>query len=298
MNVFFNLAPLYVIAAISYFLKHRGIFDKDTAKVITPIIFKVCGPALVYLSLSKQHFDKSSLILIGLGMSFFFIYLLIFQVAKKYLAKEAKTQQALLLGAISFAVGSVAYPLVQVSFPSEVFAQVVILDLAMFILFLGLGPILVSTESNNKKAVFDLLLKNPILIAVYIGALASLTKFVTPAPLLSIVSFAGLSFSFLAAVLLGVTISIPTKEQFRRVTSAVGAKILVWIIIGLLCWFFLPLPIQTKQAIIMTISAPTGIFAIVYSRQYEQDGDFAAQMSVVGVFLMLVFYPILISLIS
>lgn len=295
MQVLANLAPLYLIALVSYILKQRKVFSEDTAKVLVPIMFKLSGPALVYVAISSQHLDASSLLLIGIGAASFLVFWVVFGLLSKRLVAGDATQKALLLGGLSFAVGTIAYPLIQLSFPQSVFAKVVIIDLTLLILFMAIAPLLVSKESGIAKLTATLT-RDPILWAVYLGVAASLLKIQLPQELFQVFQFAGNSFSFLSAVLLGVTVTVPSLEQFKKVFSAVAVKIMLWIMLSALIWF-LPLSLEIKQATIMTISAPVGLFPVIYAKLYGLNEEFVAQMSVVGVFVTLFLYPLVIALI-
>jgi predicted permease len=295
MQVLANLAPLYLIALVSYILKQQKVFSEDTAKVLVPVMFKLSGPALVYVAISTQRLDASSLLLIGIGVLAFMVFWIVFGMLQKKLVTGETTQKALLLGGLSFAVGTIAYPLIQLSFPQSVFAKVVIIDLTLLILFMAIAPLLVSKENGKAKLVATLT-KDPILLAVYLGVAASLLKVQLPQELFQVLTFAGDSFAFLSAVLLGVTVTVPSMEQFKKVFSAVTVKILLWVMLSVLIWF-LPLSLEIKQATIMTISAPVGLFPVIYAKMYGLNEEFVAQMSVVGVFVTLMLYPLVIAVI-
>ncbi|WKZ24305.1 MAG: hypothetical protein QY312_01705 [Candidatus Dojkabacteria bacterium] len=290
--VLLNLFPLYATVFLSYLLKRYKVFPPQTADVLVPLVFKLAAPAVVFLALSAQTFGVSSLLLVLLGVISFFFVVGFFLISRRVISPRLETQNAFVLGGISFAVGTVAYPMLQLLFPSQVFAEAVIIDLTLLILFLSIAPLLVTRERNTSK-LRETLLYNPILWAVYAGLAVSFIGISLPEGIVKFTHFAGDSFSFLAAVLLGVTIQLPNREQLQRVLLAVVLKNGAWI---MLAWLIMLIPhIESyRHAFIMTIAAPVGIFPVIYAKLYGQDDEFAAQFSIVSVLFSLLIYPLLL----
>ena len=262
MQVLLNIAPLYLLALLAYLLKARKVLPAETANVLIPILFKVCGPALAFVAISGQIFNATSLVLIALGAGAVLIFVGVFSIFSRRLIAEESTQKVLMLGGISFAGGTIAYPLIQLSFNSAVFAQAVIIDLTLLVVFMALAPVLVSKE-NGTKRLQETLLKDPIFWAVYLGILVSIFHLAVPEWIMKVASFASGSFSFVSAVLLGVTVALPSLLQLKKVTSGVSIKLVLGILLCIIVWY-LPLPLITRQAFVLMVSSPIGMFPIVY----------------------------------
>ncbi len=296
MEIMLALLPVYLLAFLVAILKAKKILSNDSSVYLTPILFKIVAPALIFSILAQTTIDFGTLALLGYAVIFFVFFVIIFSFFKKFAGNDSKTQRAALVGGVSFAIGTVAYPIIQSAFASEVFAQVVVIDLTLVILFMLAAPIF-AVGRVDAKSVGKLLLTDPILWSVYLGIGVSLFGIQLPSEVMKIFTFAGSGFSFLSAVILGFVVTIPTREQLKNVASMTIIKIAIWIILSIVL-MQLPLPLITKQAIIMSISAPVGLFPVMYAEQYKLDKEFTAQWAIVNTFFMVLLYPFVVAVIQ
>lgn len=292
VHVLWGIAPLYVTMLLTVYLKRKNILKEELSAMLRPLFFKVSAPALIVLILSSVAVTSQTALLIVWGIALFGLYAAIAVITQRVMGGSIMSQRAAGMALTSFAVGTVAYPLIQSVFSSEVFSRVIIIDLTLLVMFMATAPLWAEKGSSNVKGIVTLLTTDPILLSVYIGLALSIFRVTLPIEIVKILNLPAQAFSFLGAVMLGLSVTVPSQEQIRQVGKLVLIKIVPWIVLWAVLRIFVPL--DTLRAIILCISAPVGVMPLVYAEELKLDKQLVAQGIVVNTFIMVILYPLLI----
>jgi predicted permease len=307
-NVFMNSAllvtlnnslPVFSTLLVVLFLRSKGVFGKKEEKALSPIIFKLVLPFFVFNAMYSIALNISDLPIL-----FFLFVINLIQVPVLYAWGRVQGMKNTLLGsvlllALAYSIGPIAYPFVQLNFDSSVFSTLVSIDLMLFLSILIFGPIIAAYFDQDKNAeiisIAKSLVTDPILIAAFLAATVRLLGISLPISILNSVDFISTSFTFLVTVFVGLSLTIPNLGRVNIIVMGTFLRFLfaglVFVLTGLL---FNPTEVMLT-AIALAFFMAFSAFPIVYTEKHRLDSELIAQASVFSRVLIYLLYPLLIT---
>jgi predicted permease len=300
LTVLSNSLPIFVTVLLTLFLKARGILTEETRRGIGPIIFKFMIPFFVFNVLYNQVFTKDDISLILILIGFTIVAGTLYGLYLRSKPWAVNVKSALLITFFAFSVGSFAYPFVQLNFAPEVFGKIVILDMALFVLLMIIGPIVGTVSSVKAKSNFFGIVKGIFSDTIFLTLLLALTVNILniniPAPIVNTADFISRGFIFIVLVYVGLSLRMPDKTRIRQVLQIFLFRHLV--IIGFLFYIINMTSLETisKQALFLVLFTPFSAFGMNYTQKYDVDGETIAQLSISSTVFYIFFYPLVVTL--
>lgn len=175
INVLIAIAPLFLIIFVGAFLEHTKVADERWAPVLNNFALRIGLPALIFSSLSKMEFVFSeqshliyanSLLLVG---SFLAAYII-----GKLLRLNAKNFRTFFICLGFSNAAYLGFPTLTQIFGAGVLpiGSLIVAVYLFWIFTVGIGLLDYTQLNNHKhvvKKIFFNLIKNPLLIAVFLG---------------------------------------------------------------------------------------------------------------------------------
>ncbi|MFI9160264.1 AEC family transporter [Kitasatospora aureofaciens] len=272
-------APIWALTAVGYLVARAGLLGPQAEMVLTRYVFHVAMPAALFLMIARTplgHFANPSMFAFVVGAA-------------------VATGLGLLAGRVLFrrergelAIGAMAAGYVNsANLGIPVTMQVVgdasfVGPVILFQILLVTPAVLAVLDSGaaGRRALLTLPLRNPVLLATALGALASATGLHLPAELHHSAELLGGAGVPTALVALGMSLhNRPPADGLSRrleVGLTVAIKTLVQPLVTLLVADpVLHLPTRQLLTVVLFSALPTAQNIYTYAREYGQGTDLA-----------------------
>lgn len=285
--------PVFLLMIAGNVLYRTGMLDRHFSDVADKLVFKVCLPCLLFMNLSetdiRKNFDVAYL------EYCFFVTLVsilaIWGLAKVFM-KERKMVGAFVQGAYRSSAAILGIAFIENIYGSSEMAPLMMLgSVPLYNIF----AVVVLTWENEKgegqagsekiKRAIVGVMKNPIIIGIFLGLFASYFHFTLPGMLGKAVGNLGAMASPLA--LLSIGVSFQGRKAVAKIKQTSIASFLK--LIGLAA-IFLPLAIwlgfrdQKLIAIIIMLASPCTPTAYIMAKNMEGDWTLASSIVVMTTF--------------
>jgi predicted permease len=297
-----NSLPVFITIAMVLLLRAKGILHKKHSEGIAPLIFKVVLPVFAFrvtygMSLAFSDWPVLGFILV---LNVLQLPLVIF--ANKYFKLPKKTLASVLLLALAYSVGPVAYPFVQFNFDPGVFNKLVPLDILLFIVMLTFGPLIAAKYDHKNgfdaKAIVKSLVNDPVLIAVTLGFLLNILHVPMPTSFKNTMDFMAAPFTFLVTVLVALSLDKPNQKQLTLLSWITLARFVFAVVVSWLVIVIFKPSVEMAMAIPLTLFMSFSSMPLVYTDRHNLDSEFAAQASLFSRVVILPLYPLLITFVK
>ena len=278
-------APIWALTAVGYLVARAGLIGPQAEMVLTRYVFHVAMPAALFLMIARTplgHFANPSMLAFVAG-------------AAEQLLGYQPSEVGLLAGRVLFrrergelAIGAMAAGYVNsANLGIPVTMQVVgdasfVGPVILFQILLVTPAVLAVLDSGaaGRRALLTLPLRNPVLLATALGALASATGLHLPAELHHSAELLGGAGVPTALVALGMSLhNRPPADGLSRrleVGLTVAIKTLVQPLATLLvAGPVLHLPTHQLLTVVLFSALPTAQNIYTYAREYGQGTDLA-----------------------
>lgn len=285
--------PVFAIMIIGQFLKRIGIIDIPFANIANKFVFKVCLPCLLFQDLAatniRENFDLSYV-----GFCFLATLssiLVIWFLAKKLLKNKTE------VGAFvqcsyrsSAAILGIAF--IQNIYGTSGMAPLMIIgSVPLYNIF---AVIILTFESNsaenmnstdNIKRAFVNILKNPIIIGIFLGLIASYFNFDFPKMIDKTINNLAVMTSPLALISIGATFE--GKKALAKIKSTAVASSIKLIVLAAI---FIPIAVyfgfrdQKLIALVIMLASPCTPTAYIMAKNMDGDDVLASSIIVTTTF--------------
>lgn len=291
LSVFTATLPIFTIIAVGYALFRSEILPKEGVRALGAFVLTVALPALVFKSLSRHSFGEiiNPTFLLAFGIGTAGVAISVFAIGHLVLKRDTTAAAIMALGAASANSGFVGYPIAAIFVGPQ---AVVALALCMLIENLLTIPILLAVaEAGQGKGqpageiarnVARSLLKNPLIIAIVAGALASITGFHLPGPIEKSVDM--LSGASAAVALISIGGALSQLSMGRRLEGLAlvvfGKLVLHPAFVALALLALPPLQADLRRALLIIVSAPMMTIYPLLGARFGQGSQAAAALLV------------------
>jgi len=295
------IAPLFLIIFGSAIIARLIKIDGSWQKVLNSFALNVGFPALIFSALAATDLKISEELDLILVNSVFLIFAFVLAILLGKIFHLKKKMFRTLFICLGF--GNVAYlgipTLMQVSGEAVLPTASLIVAIYLFWMFtLGLGYLTFSQEEKTGKALKKVVLslvKNPLLIAVVLGILASLLKVQLPSLLNTSISMIAGSVTPLVLVVIGLFIGTSRIGKIKSWIPIAFFSIFTLAVLPALLFYGLQLAGMAPQSFSATIieaAMPLAITPFALADEYKLDKDFIAKAIVLSTILSVVTIPL------
>ena len=301
--------PIFAIMILGNIFKRIGIIDDHFASVANRFVFKVCLPCLVFLDLARtdirHHFDVKYV-----GFCFvatLFSILSVWIVAKLTL-KDKHSVGAFVQGSYRSSAAILGVAFIQNIYGSSGMAPLMIIGsvplynvFAVIVLTFESGHTGTDSSANIRKAFINIL-KNPIIIGIVLGLIASFINLPLPGIVSKSINNLAVMTSPLALISIGA--SFEGRKALAKLKPTFAAsfmKLLGWAAIFLPTAVFLGFRDQELIALLIMLASPCTPAAYIMAKNMDGDDILASSIVVATTLLSsvtLTFWIFLLRLLS
>lgn len=277
-----SILPVFAILAIGFIMGRTAWVSGDEARGANRIAFLTMQPALIFslmVGIDMQAFDFSALAIYTLAeiITFTIGYL----IARKVFGRDLR--EAILLGMALIFVNSLLY-IWPISF--LIYGEAAALPITAIVALdssITFGAFIIAMEvtsggSGGTRAALGAMARNPVLMAIVIGAALNLANVPVPEPILTFADFVGRAAAPLTLFVLGVILSqsplMPGAIDSTFIAiKLVGFPLLVWLGMTILspghAWL---------ELFLVCAAGPSGAMAFALALMYGVRSDVIARV--------------------
>ncbi len=304
-QVILQIAVLFIIMFLGYYLRRRHIIGEDGVKNFSALIFYVTMPALIISSMSKTSLENASDLgqIVVASLISYTLFILVSLLIPRLLRVEDGSKGLYKFMTIFANTGFIGFPmLVAIIDESAVFLGAV-LSIPFNILLFTIGIYFISSDKDqgHKMKLSMRQFMNPGLIATIAGVVVILTGFELPVLVIRTASTLGAVTTPVAMVVVGASLyGVNTKDMLknRKVLILSGIRMLAFpLIVGLI------LRLIGLDAIIIAVAMviagmPIGTTTVIITRQYDGNVLEASEAVFMSTCLLLLTAPVLVLMIQ
>ena len=271
--------PIFLVILLGYVLKRVGMLTEEFADVANKFCFNVALPVMLFKDISATNVKKD------MDVRFFLFCLIVTIVMFGLVWSLSKLiiKDKSLVGAFAQAGARGSAAILGVAFVENICGDIgmtALMIVASVPFFNMLSVVILVCEGPNKngqgasklKNSIINIAKNPIIIGIILGLLASLVELKLPVILDRGLDYVGRTATPIALIAIGAGFSF--KEALTRLRPAIGASFIK--LIGL-PMIFLPIAMKLgfrdaeMVAILVMLAAPTTVSSYVMAKSMDND---------------------------
>jgi malonate transporter len=289
--------PIYIAVALGYATTRFGLFSRADMRVFGKFVIQLALPAMLFNALSQRQIGDilNGTYLLAYLAGSLLILGVTFMASRKLAGLTPIQSTFYAMGVACSNSGFVGYPILLLTFAP---VAAVALALNMVVENLVIIPVLLilaeRAHGDNEGWVRMLLralvrlAKNPMIIAMVLGFVASLLRWRLPVPLERSITMFALSSGALSLFVIGGTLfGLPFEGMLKRISLIVVGKLVFHPLLVLLALNALPAlglpvveaPLKTA-AVLMAAMPMMGIYPILAQAYGQEDFSAAALFAV------------------
>lgn len=278
INMYEGIISLFIIMIIGYYASKKGIITNNINKGLTEILLKISLPLLVVSSFNITYSSelKSNVIkCFYYSLIIFFISTIISKIILKPL--KNKNKYILQFSNVFSNCGFIGFPIIEGIYGKEGLIYASIFNMIFTILVWTYG-ISLFTGGINKENI-NKVLKNPSIIAVFIGIFIMIFKINIPKVILNPIEIVGGMTSSLSMLIVGAIIAnISIKDYIKDISIYYGVitKLLIVPICISIILNLLKCPAKVMNVMILLSAMPTAAMAPIFAESFEKDKGYAS----------------------
>lgn len=282
-NFIFSLnatMPIFLLMILGKIFKVIGITNDNFAQVSDKFVFNVCLPVMVFLDIAntniKEDFDLSFILFCILATTISFV---VIWILAEVLSKDKDIVGAFVQASYRSSAAILGVAFVQNMYGSSGMAPMMIVAAVPFFnIFAVIVLTFKAKDAQNldkkeaiKKAFINIL-KNPIIIGIFLGVIASYFQIKFPVIIEKTLNNLGVLSTPLAILSLGATFQ--GRDAIAKVKPTIISSIIKLIVLPAI---FLPIAIymgfrkEMLIAILIMLGAPTTISCYIMAKNMNND---------------------------
>lgn len=242
LNILTITAPIYLLIALGYATTRGGLFSRADLRVLGKLVISIALPALVFKALSLRPMAEllnwaylapyalGTFALVGLGYAW----------SARQQGLNATVSAVRVMGMACPNSGFVGYPVLLLAVPSvaglSLALNMLIENLVFLPLLLWLADRGQARSDGRNPALVALqnLARNPLILSIVAGLMATLVGLPLPTPLIQAIDMLAVASGGVSLLVIGGTLAgLPLGDQWRSAVPVVLGKLvahplLVW----------------------------------------------------------------------
>lgn len=274
------VAPIFLLVLLGALLKRARLLDEAFVQTGSRLVFLVCLPTLVFMSISQTHIRQVlDLPLMGLtALAVLCTYLACAFWAKLKGLADAD-RGAFVQGAFRSNFGIIGLAMAISLFGDAGLARASVLLALGIPMFNVLSILALSSREQNWLATFKNVCKNPLIIAVVLALPLSLMELELPSVVVDAGESLGRMTLPLALLTIGATLNLRDLRSDSKLTTQASLVKLVWMpgVFSLLAWA-LGFAGQDVALLFVMLGSPTAAAAFVMARAMGANAQLTANI--------------------
>lgn len=288
---------ILIMMLTGFILKKLNIIEKDGEKCLSNLIMFLFMPSSIIYSFATEmniNIIKNGILIIMIGFTVQIFALFI----NKFIYRRYTEEVGCILkyGTLVSNGGLIGIPIIDGLFGSIgiLYANIYLIPQRIFIYTAGIS-LFKKEKSNSFINVFKKTLRNPTIIAIFIGAFPSVFNLSYPLEILAALNNMGKCTSSISLILVG---SMLGDINWRNVISipvlhvTINRLIIIPLIVLFMCRF-LEVDNTITWIAVLLIGMPVASTCAVLAKKYDQDYKLAAKTIFVSTVLSIITLPLL-----
>jgi len=294
-NFIFSLnvtIPIFLIILLGYILRRVDFFTDEFVKVANKYVFNVALPVMLFVDIAASDIKEK------MNVKFFLFCFLVTvaMFALTWIIAVLYLKDKTMVGAFAQASARGSAAILGIAFVQNICGEIgmtplmVVASVPFFNMFSVI--ILVCNANNNEKDYSKIkssainIMKNPIIIGIVLGLLASLINIKLPAIIDTSMGY--ISRTATPIALLAVGAGFDTKQAIVRIKPALVATFIKLIGLPML---FLPIAYKLNfapsemVAILVMVAAPTTVSSYIMAKNMDNDDILTSNVIVISTLL-------------
>jgi malonate transporter len=289
LAIFSITLPIYLLIALGYLSVRGGLFEKADMRIFGKLVMQICLPALLFRSLSSRPLDEifNGTYLLAYGGGSLLMFALGRWAAGRWLNKNPQHSALFGLGMSGSNSGFMGYPIILQLLGPEVAVPFALTLVIENLVMLPLAITLIDTDGSDQasrmaelKAIFQRLVRNPVVMAIPLGVLFAALEWRLPGPVdKPIQLLAAVASPVALFVIGGVLVGLKVRGMGSQILVVSGAKLLGHpLAVGLMV-LALPAmsPVMSLTAVCLAAMPMLSIYPVIAHR-IGQEGFCAAAL--------------------
>ncbi|MEM2147796.1 MAG: AEC family transporter [Candidatus Bathyarchaeia archaeon] len=271
-----TVIPIFLLIGLGFISKKTGILKTGDERVLSAYVYYFALPALFFINLAEVTFTEENIKFVVAGITPILIVIAVYLTLYATLRFSRDTLYLLILSTVFGSLAFFGIPFVMFAFPDEgeplatlAASSISIISVATSIVVLELYRLENASPLKGLKTVGKKLSRNPLIISILLGFLASLLDLNIPDYISIPLHMLGGTTATVAVFMLGAFFYGRHYANLKRAFQLSLLRMLLLPLIGLAiaAYFNLP-PISTATLVIMH-SVPVAVSMIVLSERYN-----------------------------
>ncbi len=280
------------IIILGYLLRKVNFFHEGDFKILSKIVLKITLPAAIVSSFANKEIDIGMLAisLIGLGGGIFYMVL-----AYMMNLKNSKEKRAFeVLNSSGYNIGNFTMPFVQSFLGPVGVITTSLFDTGNAVICLGGAystAALVKGEGSGfpAKRIAKALFQSIPFDCYMIMVVFSLLKLPVPEAVTSFAGIIGNANAFMAMLMIGVGFKLSgNKEQILDIIRILFVRYSVAIVLAIICFRWLPLPLEMRQALAVLAFSPIASAAPAYTEELKGDVGLSSAINSISIVISII----------
>ncbi|MGN1120920.1 MAG: AEC family transporter [Eubacteriales bacterium] len=298
-----NIGILFFFLAVGFVMRKKGVLPAAGGKTLSVLETTLFLPAVIFSNLSANLTVQTlhtHAVALAAGAVFLAASLALAHILARIFDRQ-KARQRLLTYIFTFSnYGYFGYPLIRAVFGEEMLAHTIVFAIPFTLTIYTYGVRLLTPQTKSvslpqtlKKAL------NPVIIAVFLGAVCGLTGFSLPTVLKETVSAAAACMSPISMILTGFILGVYRfKDLFRQPFAYVVSAVRVIALPAFFAILLKCLGISGENCMLPVIIAcmPVGMNVVVFPTAYGNDAAEPARICFISYLFSLITIPLFFSL--
>lgn len=286
LEILTKACSFVAIILLGHVLRTIQFFKEEDFQVLSKIVLKITLPAAIVYSLAGKEIDPSLLFISLIGLMAGMVYIGVMIVLNLSNTKEARAFDV--LNTTGYNIGNFTLPFVQSFLGASGVLAVSLFDTGNAVVCLGgaysIAFLIHSGEPFDIRKIISRLAHSVPFLAYFIMLILGLLRLPLPA---SVVTFAGIisnANAFLAMLMLGVGFKLSgDKSQLRRIAKILTVRYSFALLFALLCFFLLPIELEYRQALALTLFSPIASAAPAFTAEMKEDAGLASAVNSISI---------------
>jgi predicted permease len=272
-----DILPVFSVMVLGFVMGRRKFVSHAEAATLNRIAFLILQPALIFplvnsVDLSEFYFDAIALYAIGQAIVF------VLALAVGVFILKCELAEAWLLAMATVFVNSLLYiwPISSLIYGNDgnlPITAIVVWDATFTFAFFIITTDLLVNKGQSAIQSLARLLKNPVLIAIFLGLCTNVFGIIAPEPILVASKFAGAGAAPLTLFALGVILSGHQMFPTKKMTVIALIKLCLLPIVVALLLQLGNRPLIWNELLLLNAAGPSGAMAFALAMLYKVRTD-------------------------
>lgn len=280
------------IILLGFTLRRIGFFKKEDFHVISRICVKITLTAAIVVNFSGRELQYSMLLLSLMGLGFGVLLMAVAYLLNRSKGKDG--QAFAVLNSSGVNIGNFVLPFAQNFLGPVGVMSVSLFDMGNSFICLG-GAFSVASmvkEGNRRfsfKPILRALTKSVPLITYVLMTILSVLRIRLPGPAVELAGIIGNANAFMAMLMIGVGFSLSgDREQLGAIVRIILPRYGIGLVLSVCSFVFLPLPLEYRQALVLTFLGPIASAAPAFTAEMKSDYGLSSAINSISILISIV----------